>query len=48
MIALVLAVLSIIDLVTGTSSVSIWVGVVCGPIVFITSVYQIVRVRRTE
>ena len=45
-IAVILTVASIIDLVSGQTGTSIWIGVVCWPIVAVLSAVQIVQVRK--
>jgi hypothetical protein len=40
-IAISLTVVNLVDLVRGDTSVSIWIGLVCWPIVAIANVYQL-------
>lgn len=45
-IALFLTVINLYDLIKGESSLSIWIGMVCWPIVAGCSIYQIVTGKR--
>lgn len=46
LIATILTIATIIDIAAGHSSTSLWIAVVCWPIVIVLSVFQIVRARR--